>query len=90
MNSAAVKPEEIGKEEDANLLDEEERKKFRSLAARLKYMSLDRSDVHHAAKDICPKMANPTQVTWKRPERYLKGVERVTWAMRAWNTRDEG
>ena len=30
-NSAAVKPEETGQEEDANMLDAAERKKFRSL-----------------------------------------------------------
>ena len=51
VNSAAVKPEEIGQEEGANMLDEAERQKFRSLAATLSYMSLDRSDVQYAAKE---------------------------------------
>ena len=41
VNSAAVKPEEIGQEEDANMLDEAERKKFRSLVEPLNHMSLD-------------------------------------------------
>ena len=74
VNSAAVKPEEIGKEEDANMLDEAQRKQFKNLAATLNCMSLDGSDV----------MANPTQGSWRR----LKGAEKVTWAMRAWE-RDE-
>ena len=39
VNSAAVKPEEIGQEEDT------ETNRFRSLAATLNYMSSDRSDV---------------------------------------------
>ena len=32
-------------------------------------------------------MANPTHRSWKRLKkaaRYLKGAEKVTWAMRAW------
>ena len=33
------------------MLDEAERQKFRSLAATLSYMSLDRSDVQYAAKE---------------------------------------
>ena len=53
--------------------DEAERKKFRSLATTLNYMSLDRSDVQYSAMEICTKAA-----------RYLKGVRKVTWAMRAW------
>ena len=55
FNSAAVK------EEDANMLDEAERMKFRSLVATLNYMSLGKSDVQHGSKEICTKMANPTQ-----------------------------
>ena len=44
-SSAAGKPNEIGQEEDANMVDEAERKKFRSLAATPNCMSSDRSDV---------------------------------------------
>ena len=50
-------------------------------------MSLDKRDVQYAAKEICTKKANPTQGSWKRLKkaaRYLKGVDKVTWAMRAW------
>ena len=54
VNSAEVKAE------DANMLDEAERK-FRSLAATLNNMSLDRSDVPYVAQVICTRMANPTQ-----------------------------
>ena len=50
VNSAAVKPEEIGQEEDTDMLDASEAKRFRSLAATLNYMSSDRSDVQYAAK----------------------------------------
>ena len=51
VSSAAVKPEEIWQEEDANMLDEAEKMKFRRLAATLNYMSLDRSDVIYATKE---------------------------------------
>ena len=49
VNSAAVKPEEIGQEEDTEMLDGSETKRFRSLAATLNFMSSDRSDVQYAA-----------------------------------------
>ena len=39
VNSAAVKPEEIGQEEDTEMFDSSEAKSFRSLAATLNYMS---------------------------------------------------
>ena len=83
VNSAAVNPEDIGQEGSANVLDEAERKKFRSLEATLNHMILDRSDVQYAAKNICAKMANPTRGSWKRLKkaaRCLTGVESVRWA----------
>ena len=92
VNSAAVKPEEIGQEEDTEMLDASETKRFRSLAATLNYMSSDRSDVQYAAKEVCTKMANPTQGSWKRLKkagRYLKGVENLTWKMGAWQNNEE-
>ena len=91
VNSAAVKPKEIGQEEDTGMLNVAETKMFRSLAATLNYMSLDRSDVQYAAKEVCTKMASPTQGSWKRLKkagRYLKGVEKVTW-VRSWKSDDE-
>ena len=54
-------------------------------------MRLDKSDVQICRDGICTKMANPTQGSWKRLKkaaRYLKGVDKVTWATRAWE-RDE-
>ena len=72
VSSAAVRPEEIGQEEDAKMLDEAERKKFRSLAATLNYMGLAGSDVQDAAKEKCTKMANPTQRAARNFERSRK------------------
>ena len=43
VNSVAVKPEEIGQEEDTVVLDASETERFRSLASMLNYMSSDRS-----------------------------------------------
>ena len=64
VNCAAVKPKDIGQEEDANVPDEAERKKFRSLAATRSHVSLDRSDVQYAAKETCTRVANPTHGSW--------------------------
>ena len=92
VNSAAMKPEEIGQEEDMEVLDASEAKRFRSLAATLNYMSSDRSDVQYAAKEVCKMMAKPTQGSWKRLKkagRYLTGVEKVTWVMRSWRHDDK-
>ena len=92
VNSAAMKPEQINQEEDAEMLDESETKGFRSLAATLNYMSSDRSAVQYAATAVCTKMANPTRGSWprlKKAGRYLKGVQKVTWLMGSWKNDDE-
>ena len=89
ITSVAVKQEEIGEEDDANMLDGAERK-FRSLAATHNYKSQDRPDVQYAAQELCTKMAHPTPGSWKTPKkaaRYPKSVEKVTRTMRAEETR---
>ena len=86
VNSVGVKPEEIGQEEDEEMLEGTEHARFRSLTVTLNYMSLDRSDVQYAAKKMCTKIENPTRGGWKRLKkacRHLRGVENVTWVMRA-------
>ena len=57
VNSAAMKPEEIGQAEDTDMLDASEAKRFRSLAATLNYVSSERSDVQYAAKEVCKKIS---------------------------------
>ena len=91
VNSVAVQLDEMRQEDDEELLEGVKKTRFRSLAATLSHMSLDRSDAQHAAKEICTKMASPTPGSWNRLKkacRFSKGVERVTWVMRAWK-RDE-
>ena len=73
VNSAAVKPEEIGQEEDTEMLDASETKRFRSLAATLNYMS---SDVQYAAKEVCTKMANPTRGSFEVVKKGRQILER--------------
>ena len=65
VNSAAVKSEDIGQEEDMETLDASEAKRFRSLAATLNNMSSDRSAVQYATKEVSTKMAKPTRGSWK-------------------------
>ena len=87
VSSAAVQPEDVKEEEDVEVLNEAEKLKFRSLAATLNFLSLDRSDVQYAAKEVCAKMVNPTLGSRKRLKKagwYLKGVKKVTCMMHAW------
>ena len=59
LGFSAVKSEEIGQAEDEEILEGTEQTRFRSLVATLEYMGLDRSDVQHAAKEMCTKVAKP-------------------------------
>ena len=76
VNSAAMKEEELCQDEDEEILGAEEAKQFRSLSATFNYMSLDRSDVQYAAKEVCKKMANPTRRSWK----VLEKAEMFEWS----------
>ena len=91
VNSAAVMPEEIGQEEDEDMMEGSEKTRFRISAATLYYMRLDLSDVQYATKELCTTMATPTRGIFKRltkAYRYLRGVEKVAWVMRVW--KDDG
>ena len=72
-DSAAVMPAKIGQEDDEDEFDG--RRVSRSLAAALNYMSLDRSDVQFAPKEMCSKMANPTRGSWKKVEESMRIFE---------------
>ena len=65
VGSAAVKLEDIGQAQDAEMLDEAH-KKFGSQAASFYSMSLDSTDEKCVAKEVCAKMANPALRSWKR------------------------
>ena len=55
---------------------------FRSLAARVNYLALDRADVEYAAKEICRSMSAPTKASWeklKRLARHLIEYPRLVW-----------
>ena len=82
VKSAAMK-EEISQDEDEEMFGAEEARH---------YMSLDRSDVQYAAKEVCRKMTNPTPGSWNRLQKvgmYVKRMEEVTSARQAWKHDDE-
>ena len=90
--SPAVKEDanedEVSNEEDA--LRDAAKTRFRAVAARLNYVGADRMDVQFGVKEVCRKMAKPTNAAWqraKRAVRYMVGAARVVWLMR-WS--DEG
>ena len=66
---APVEKEEVNEEaseDDNELLEGEEAKKFRGIAARGNYLSLDRADIQYATKEICRSMARPRKSSWKK------------------------
>jgi hypothetical protein len=57
-------------------------KEFRSGAASLNYLGLDRSDIQYAVKEICQGMSRATvggKAKIKRVARYLAGARRLVW-----------
>ena len=69
-------------EEEAQPLGQELALKFRALAARANYLSLDRPDIGCAAKECCRRMSAPTTQDWLalvRLVRYLVGQPRVVY-----------
>ena len=61
-------------------LTDQEKSKFRGVAARINYLAQDRADLQFAAKDRCRHMASPEVHDWEkatRIARYLKGKPRA-------------
>ena len=61
-------------EQGTDELEHNDATRFRSIAARVNYLSLDRPDMQFAAKELCRMMARPTTGCWgklKRLARYL-------------------
>ena len=68
--------------EDDKLLDEDAAKKYRMIAARCNYLSLDRPDFQFAVKEACREMSSPTTGSLRRlvrMGRYLRAHPRVVW-----------
>ena len=62
--------------------DKTEDTRFRAIAARINYMSVDMPDIQFACKETCRAMAAPTAQAWarlKRLGRYLVGRPRAVW-----------
>ena len=75
-------------EDDSPLLDAEEARLYRGVAARCNYLAQDRIDVQYSCKECSRRMANPRQGDWaalKRIGRYLKGAPRLIQSFR-WQT----
>ena len=69
-------------EEESDEVSKEEATEYRSLVARLNYLSHDCPDLQFPAKELCKHMSKPTEQSWKRLKRtvrYVLGRERVVW-----------
>ena len=74
--------ENDGVEDDADLLDVEEAKRYRAMSATLNYLALDRADINYATKEICRSMSKPRTSGWariKRLAKYLLVYPRFVW-----------
>ena len=86
-SKALVSPGVKGEKEDeeAQELDRNEARWFRSVAARGNYLGADRGDIQYAVKEASRGMAKPTWADvgrLKRVARYLVGAERIVWRFR--------
>ena len=52
--------EKAGEKDEDEVLDNVDAFKFRSVAARANYLTMDRPDIMFATKEICRKMPTPT------------------------------
>ena len=69
-------------DDESELMDSSDARKFRSIAARMNYLAMDRADIQFAAKEVCRSMAKPKIKDWgkvKRLARYLVEVPRLVW-----------
>lgn len=67
-------------EEDVKELSKEDASSYRAVAARGNYLSIDRSDVRYAVKELARRMAKPRNIDYKQLihfGRYLRGRMRV-------------
>jgi hypothetical protein len=85
VTSPAIKEASPADEQEDEVLDAAEARRFRSLAARANNLSMDRVDVQFAAKEVCKDMAPPKQSSWlklKRLGRYLLECPVLEWSFR--------
>ena len=71
--------EQIAADKD---LSPERQRPYRGVAARSNYLSADRPDMQHAAKEVCRCMSTPTEVplvALKRVGRYFEGHARLVY-----------
>jgi len=70
----------VEQRKQSRCMNREAASKYRGLAARLNYLSLDRPDLQYAAKVASRYMAEPKEIDWKilkRVARYLIGAPRA-------------
>ena len=71
--------EQLERDQD---LSHQRQRPYRGVAARANYLSADRPDLQHAAKEVCRWMSTPTEtalVALKRVGRYLEGHTRLVY-----------
>jgi len=70
----------IKEDDTTEVLDKQMTTRYRSLVARLNYMSSDRPDIQYTVKELCREMSSPTTTSFfrfKRLGRYLRQKPRL-------------
>ena len=78
--TTALTKERVDEVKDAEPLDDEEAKRYRSVSMRLSYLAQDRPDLQVLAKELAKGLKNPTTAHWmmlKRGARYLRNRSRL-------------
>ena len=72
-------------------LEPADQKRYRAIAARCMYLSMDRPEIMFAVKECCREMSRPTSSSWRRLVRvgqFLQAHPRAVWKFR-WQGRIE-
>ena len=66
----------------AKELEGEEATRYRAIAARCNFLSIDRPDLQFSVKELCRDMSRPTDQSWARLRRvgqFIKSRPQVVW-----------
>ncbi len=80
VSTPGSREDEKADEDKKKPLDANKATRFRQIAARANYLSMDRPDAQYAIKEICRDMSSPTENSWgrlKRLGRYLNSRPRL-------------
>ena len=64
-----------GREKGGIEMNDHEKTRFLGVAARINYLATDRSDLQHAAEEVCRKIAKPEPKDWDKARRIARYLQ---------------